>query len=174
MKNGKKKLVILLCAAAVLIGVGLYFLFSPGYFRELGDVTPVDASWSQETVILYEKEIFRNSYYEREESEDYWILKFEPSGKYYAHCYYFNKDNGKLNHFGYATDGDGRGCSHARDLYQKILLVYGRRDDSQYSHLEAYNGMLGGKRYHISVWVSDGTKNFSDESVIDITFWPGW
>lgn len=174
MKNAKKKIIILICAAAVLIGVGLYFLLSPGYFRDLGDVTPVDASWSQETVILYEKEVFGNSRYEQEESEAFLILKFERNGQYYAHSYFFNKDNGKLNHFSYATDGDGRGCAHARTLYQQILRAYGRKDDSQYSHLEAYNGMLGGKRYHISVYVSDGTKNFSDESVIDITFWPGW
>ena len=178
-KPVKMKLIAIICAAVVIVGVGLYFLLSPGYYRDLSKVTMVAPDWAEETVILYEKDFYRHSLGEREETEEFIILKFEPNGgtvgkTYYSHAYYFRKDNGKLNHFSYSTDGEGRGCAHARTLYKSILTQYGRKDDSAYSHLEAYNGMLGGKRYHISVYVSGGTKTFSDESVVDITFWPGW
>lgn len=179
MKKSVKKLIVILCAAAVVLGVGLYFLLNPGYYRDLSEVTQVAPNWTKEMVILYEKDQFRNSRYVWEEGEEFNILKFEPISEsygttYYGHSYYFNKDSGKLNHFAYSTNSDGGGCEHARTLYEKILRTYGCDEDSTYCHLEAYKGMLDGKRYHISVYQSDGMKNYSENSPIDITFWPGW
>ena len=61
-----------------MLVVGLYFLLSPGYYRDLSEVTQVAPNWTKEMVIFYEKEHFRNTRYEWEESEKFNILKFEP------------------------------------------------------------------------------------------------
>ena len=44
-------LLAVLMVVAVVLGVGLYFLLSPGYYRDLSEVTQVAPNWTQATNI---------------------------------------------------------------------------------------------------------------------------
>lgn len=178
MKKIQKKQIAVICLGVLVLGIAVYFLMSPGYFRDFSELVPVKPSWTQETVIIYEEQIFKNSTYEKEETDKFIILNFEPKWKdngniFYAHQYYFDKNTGKLNHFSYSSWGRKLLCQHSLDYYDEILEKYGYKE-FKYDHLEAYNGMLGGKKYHISVYVIDAGMAYSEDSKVELVFWPGW
>ena len=178
MKKMQKKHIILICVGVLLLGIAVYFLMSPGYFRNLSELVPVKPSWTKEVVIVYEKQFFDNSTYKKEELDNFILLKFEPIRKddgsiFYAHQYYFDKNTGELNHFCYTSWGGILPCQHAHDYYKDILEKYGHKE-FKYDHLEVYNGMLGGKKYHVGVYVIDAGPAYSEDSKVEVLFWPGW
>lgn len=179
MRKTRRALVALICVLVIVLGTGIYFLLSPGYFRNLSTLTPVDPSWDMDRVILYERTRFHNENYVKEETKKNIILKFETVGYqqgeyFYAHCYSFSKKTGRLSQFSYINDSSMIPCNHARAYYQNILTAYGHKGSNITSHQQKYKGMLGGKRYHIAVNVPRGMIGYSERGTVEIVFKAGW
>ncbi len=180
--NTKKKRIIIISICALLLGItlaiGVYFLMNSAYSQDLSELTPVKPSWTEEMVIMYEKEFFKNPQYEREESDEYFTLKFhavrQSNGDiFWAHQYTFDKNTGKLHNVLYWSWGSDSRCSHTLELYNSIIKKYGH-EAYKYDHLESYNGLLGEEKYHVGVYVVDAYLGISKDTKISIEFFPGW
>jgi hypothetical protein len=180
--NTKKKTIIFISICALLTGIalafGVSFFANPDRSRDLSELTPVKPSWTAEMVILYEKDSFNNPQYEREESGEYFTLKFHAireadGGIFWAHEYRFHKSTGKLHNFLYWSWVPDSHCSHTFELYNDIIEKYGY-EEYKYDHLQSYNGMLGGEKYHVGVEVVDAYLGITDDSRIMIQFFPEW
>ena len=180
--NPTQKRIIITSICALLMGItlaiGVYFLMNPARSPDLSELPPVTPPWTAEAVILYEKDFFKNPQYEREESEDYFTLKFHSVRQadgdiFWAHEYRFEKNTGKLHNVLYWSWGSDSRCSHTFKLYNSIIEKYGH-EAYKYDHLESYNGMLGGEKYHVGVHVVDAHLGITGDSKIMIQFFPGW